>query len=151
MSVLFKEKQRFRQWWFWIFIIPLGALPLFGIYNQLILGEPWGDNPMSDFGLIVFSIFIYGTIILLYNIKLVTVINQYGIFIRFAPFRRKRIRWEQLKNVECIEYGFVGGWGIRLCTKYGTVYNVKGNQGLFLEYKSGKKKLKHNNFFNLFV
>ena len=141
MSVLFKEKQRFRQWWFWIFIIPLGILPLIGIYVQLINGEPWGDNPMPDWLLIVFSVFVYAIIFLFYNLKLVTVINQYGIFIRFFPFIRKRIKWNQIKEANVIRYKFLGGWGIRLFTKYGTAYNVNGNQGLHLMFKNDKQVL----------
>ena len=38
-----------------------------------------------------------------------------------------------------INYGFVGGWGIRLFTKYGTIYNTSGNKGLALELHDGKK------------
>src|SRR5690554_7570605 len=34
--------------------------------------------------------------------------------------------------------GFVGGWGIRFTMKYGTVYNIKGNKGLFVKLKNGK-------------
>lgn len=40
--------------------------------------------------------------------------------------------------MKVINYGFVGGWGIRLWTKYGTVYNVSGNKGLFIKLKNGK-------------
>jgi len=141
MSVLFKEKQRFRQWWFWIFLLPLGCLPLIGIYVQFIKGEPWGDNPMPDWGLILFSIGIYATLILFYNLKLVTVINQYGIFIRFFPFVRRKIKWNQVSFAKTIEYRFLGGWGIRLFTKYGTAYNVQGNKGLHLRLKNDKQLL----------
>jgi hypothetical protein len=141
MSVLFKEKQRFRQWWFWIFLLPLGCLPLIGIYVQFIKGEPWGDKPMSDMGLIFFSVLIYGLILLFYKLELVTVINQYGIHIRFLPFVKKKIKWNEVSYAETIKYRFLGGWGIRLFTRYGTAYNVKGNQGLHLILKNDKQLL----------
>lgn len=141
MSVFFKEKQRFRQWWFWMFIIPLGCLPLWGIYVQLIKGEPWGENPMSDFGLVLFSIGLYAFLFFLYKLKLTTIINQYGIYIRFFPFVRKRIEWNQIEKAEIITYKFLGGWGIRLFTRYGTAYNVKGNKGLHLILKNDKQLL----------
>ena len=38
-----------------------------------------------------------------------------------------------------INYGFVGGWGIRLFTDYGTVYNTRGNKGLALKLQNGKR------------
>ena len=141
MSVIFKERQRFRQWWFWIFIIPIGALPIFGIYKQIIKGEPWGDNPMPDVGLIAFSVFIYAIIFFLYNLKLSTAINHYGVSIKFYPFVRKRIKWNQIKSANTINYNFLGGWGIRLFTKYGTAYNVKGNKGLHIRLKNDKQLL----------
>jgi hypothetical protein len=43
--------------------------------------------------------------------------------------------------MKVLNYGFVGGWGVRLWTKYGTVYNVKGNIGLAIELKNGTKFL----------
>ena len=36
------------------------------------------------------------------------------------------------------DYGFVGGWGVRMWTKYGTVYNTKGSKGLLVELNNGK-------------
>ena len=52
MKTEFKEEQKFTQWWLWVILIPIGILPIFGIYKQLILGEKFGDKPMSDLGLI---------------------------------------------------------------------------------------------------
>ena len=49
--------------------------------------------------------------------------------------------WKEIKKVEIVTYGFVGGWGIRLWTKYGTVYTIKGNKGLAIELLNGKKFL----------
>ena len=46
-----------------------------------------------------------------------------------------------MKHAEIVNYEFVGGWGIRLWTKYGTVYNTKGDKGLAIELQNGKKFL----------
>ena len=59
----------------------------------------------------------------------------------FFPFTRIRVEWNEIKNAKVVNYGFVGGWGIRLWTQYGTVYNMKGNKGLAIELKTGKKFL----------
>lgn len=141
MRIQFEEEQKFNQWWLWIFLIPLGILPLFGIYKQLVLEEPFGDNPMSDLGLIVFTVLIYIFLAFLYLIKLSTHIDENGIQMRFFPLVKKDFKWKDIKNVQVITYGFVGGFGIRLWTKYGTVYNVKGNKGLAIELNNGKKYL----------
>jgi hypothetical protein len=69
-----------------------------------------------------------------------TKIDQKEIRIQFFPFTNKVVEWKDVKSAEVIKYGFVG-YGIRLFTKYGTVYNTKGNKGLALELKNGKKLL----------
>ena len=56
MKTEFKEEQKFTQWWLWLILIPIGVLPIFGIYKQMILGEMFEDKPMSDLGLIIGSV-----------------------------------------------------------------------------------------------
>jgi hypothetical protein len=53
----YSEQQSFRQvLWIWCIIIPISFLSslsiLYGFYQQIIQGEPWGNEPMSDGGLI---------------------------------------------------------------------------------------------------
>ncbi len=141
MKTEFKEEQKFNQWWLWLILILMGILPLIGIYKQLILGEKLGDNPMSDISLLIFSIIMFSLVGLFLIMKLKTSIDKNGINMYFFPFIKKSVDWQQIKNVKVINYGFVGGWGIRLWTKYGTVYNVKGDKGLEIVLKSGKKFL----------
>jgi len=141
MKTEFKEEQKFNQWWLWFILILMGILPLIGIYKQLILGEKLGDNPMSDISLLIFSIIMFSLVGLFLIMKLKTSIDKNGINMYFFPFIKKSVDWQQIKNVKVINYGFVGGWGIRLWTKYGTVYNVKGDKGLEIVLKSGKKFL----------
>lgn len=139
MTTLFKEDQRFTQWWLWVILIPIGILPVVGIVQQLILGEEFGDNPMSDFGLILFAVFVFALLGLFLMIRLKTEIDQNEVRMSFIPFVKKRIKWSEIKKAEVVNYGFVGGWGIRLSFKYGTVYNIKGNMGLAIELKNGKR------------
>src|SRR5690606_32273006 len=141
MKTEFKEEQKFTQWWLWLILIPVGILPIFGIYKQLILGDKFGDKPMSDLELVILTIFIFSLIGLFFIMKLKTSIDKNGIQMSFFPFVRKKVNWNEIKNIEVINYGFVGGWGIRLWTKYGTVYNMKGNKGLAIELNNGKKFL----------
>ena len=141
MKTEFKEEQKFNQWWLWLILIPMGVLPLIGIYKQLILGEKLGDNPMSDISLLIFSIIMFSLVGLFLIMKLKTSIDKNGINMHFFPFIKKSVDWQQIKNVKVVNYGFVGGWGIRLWTKYGTVYNMKGNKGLTIELLNGKNFL----------
>jgi hypothetical protein len=139
MNALFKEDQRFTQWWLWLILISIGILPVVGIVQQLILGEEFGDNPMSDFGLILFAVFVFALLGLFLMMRLKTEIDQTEVRMSFIPFVKKRIKWSEIKKAEVVNYGFVGGWGIRLSFKYGTVYNIKGNMGLAIELKNGKR------------
>ena len=141
MNTEFKEEQKLTQWWLWVIMFGIGAIPIYGIYKQIIIGEKFGNNPMSDTWLIIFAIFIFSLIALLWFTKLTTEINKNSIKINFFPFIKKNIEWSEIKNAEVIDYGFVGGWGIRLWTKYGTIYNTKGKIGLAIKLNNGKKLL----------
>ena len=141
MSIVFKEKQKFSQWWLWLILIGIGILPILGIYKQLIIGEKFGDKPMSDLGLIIFAVFVFSLIAMFCFMQLKTEIDQNGISMHFFPLVKKRVNWKEIKNAEIVNYGFVGGWGIRLWTKYGTVYNMKGDKGLAIALTDGKKFL----------
>ena len=138
MKIEFKEEQKFTQWWLWIILIGIGLLPIFGIYKQLIIGEKFGTKPMSDIGLIFFAIFIFSLIALFWFMRLKTEIDKSGIKMSFFPFVKKKVNWNEIKSAKIVNYGFVGGWGIRLWTKYGTVYNMKGKIGLAIELNNGK-------------
>ncbi|WP_235982900.1 hypothetical protein [Kordia aestuariivivens] len=116
-------------------------MPIYGIYKQLFLGEQFGDKPMSNVGLIILAVLIFVVLAMFYVIRLKTEIDNYEIRMHFFPFVKKRIHWTAIKSAEVLDYGFVGGWGIRLWTKYGTVYNTKGTKGLAIELLNGKKFL----------
>jgi len=141
MNIVFKETQKFSQWWLWLILIGIGILPILGIYKQLIIGEKFGDKPMSDLGLIIFAVFVFSLIAMFCFMQLKTEIDQNGISMHFFPLVKKRVNWKEIKNAEIVNYGFVGGWGIRLWTKYGTVYNMKGDKGLAIELLNGKNFL----------
>ncbi len=141
MKTEFKEEQKFTQWWLWLILIGTGIFPIIGMYKQLILGEKFGDKPMSDLGLIVFSVFIFGIIALFGLMRLKTEIDQKEIRMSYTPFIKRNVEWKDIHSAKVVNYGFVGGWGIRLWTKYGTVYNTKGNKGLAIELKNGKRFL----------
>lgn len=138
-TILYSETQKFTQWWLWLFLGGVGFFTLYILYKQLILGVPVGNNPMSNLGLGIFSIFVVCFIGLFFVMGLNTEIDNEAIHIRFVPFTSKHILWQDVQSVEVITYDFVGGWGIRLGTKYGTVYNIRGYKGLALQLKSGKK------------
>lgn len=140
MKIEFKEKQKFTQWWLWLILVGMVIIPIYGLYKQIVMGEPFGDNPMSDLGLIIFFFITFGLMVLFWVMQLKTEIDHSQIRMYFVPFIKKRIEWKDVKHAEVVNYGFVG-WGIRVGTKYGTVYNTKGNKGLAIVLKDGKRLL----------
>ena len=141
MKLLFTETQKFTQWWLWLLLLGIGSIPVYGIYQQFVLDTPFGSNPMSDNGLIGFSFLIYLVIVFFFFVKLKTEITSEEIKINFFPLVSKKVSWKEVASAKIVNYGFVGGWGVRLWTSYGTVYNTKGKIGLAIELKSGKKFL----------
>ena len=118
-----------------------------GLIRQVFLGMPFGNNPMSDLGLIILTgcmLLLFGAI---FSSKLQTVITEEGIYVRYFPFifRTRFFAWENIENAYIRKYSPLkeyGGWGIRFkLIRGGTAYNVYGNIGLQLVFNNGKKLL----------
>jgi hypothetical protein len=152
-EVVFEESQALRQPWLWILILPASLLEIclftYGLYKQLYLGEPWGNRPMSDLGLIIAALCVIGLAVglpaLLYAARLSVRIDGRHLQIRFAPFLRKTIPLEQIVSCEVLTYSPLrdyGGWGVRLSwSGKGWAYNVRGNRGVQLGLVGGKRLL----------
>jgi hypothetical protein len=137
-STVFFERQYFTQWWVWLLLLGLLALPLYGLYVQLVQDRPWGNNPMSDIGLAVFAISMAGFAYFFKWMRMDTVCDKDGMRVKFRPFVNKRVHWKEIADARVVDYGFVG-YGIRYGSKYGTVYNVKGRLGLAVTTTNGLK------------
>jgi len=138
MKPLFTESQRFNQWWIWLIIISTSIIPFIGIYKQIINKQPFGDNPMSNTSLIIATCVSLVIVLLFLLMKLDTTITKDRITFQFFPFVKRSYSFNDIETYKVIDYGFVGGWGIRFTMKYGTVYNTKGTKGLFIKLKNGK-------------
>lgn len=141
MSIIFEERQKMTQWWLQLIFGGLTLVPIYGLYQQLVKGEDFGTNPMPNIGLVLFALLMLGLMILIRTMELKTRIDEEAIDMEYRPLARKRILWKDVASASVLSYGFVGGWGVRLGTSYGTVYNAKGNKGLALVLKDGKKLL----------
>ncbi len=140
-NILFREEQRFTQWWLWLLLGGILLIPIYGIVLQMVFKQPFGDQPMSDVGLIIIFILNFGICFFLWALKLQTTITKDEIKITYPPLAKKRILWSEVEKAEIVKYSSFIGYGLRIWTPYGTVYNVKGNRGLFLILKSGKKMM----------
>lgn len=149
--IYYEEEQNLNHSpWLWVLLLifTLGALfPLVnGFYWQIIKGQPWGDKPMSDAGIIALVIAILllsgfmGSIIVF--MKLHVIIDMQGVHYQFFPNERK---WNTItkdailyyeigkKNI-FIRYGYYRYWFVRTKTM-----NVNGTVHLSLHLTNGRK------------
>ena len=129
MKPLFTEKQRFNQWWLWLLLAVSLAVPAILLFKEIT------EKSGGFSGLII----ILSVIILFVVLRMTTVVTKENIQLTYFPFVNKTINLADIETMKVINYGFVGGWGIRFWTQYGTVYNVRGNKGLHIKFKNGKQ------------
>jgi len=153
-KILFSEEQKFTQSWIaillYVMVVFNIALFGYGFTQQIILGKSWGNTPMSDTGLIITFLIVLaiftGLIILFHRAVLKTSITTDEILYKFPPFffKEKIIPANEIENITVRKYNPIleyGGWGIRSGFGKGKAYNVKGNTGIQLHLKNGKKIL----------
>ena len=154
-SLLFHEQQRFNQWWIWLIVIGINVLPFYGIYQQIILGQTFGTRPMSNAGLLLFAAFMLFISFFMFSFRLVTLIKQDGMYVRFYPIQTKMkfYNWRDINKLYIRKYKPLmeyGGWGLRYgFFGKGRALNVSGNIGLQIEFNNGKKLLIGTNKSNV--
>lgn len=122
----FKEEQKFTHLLFWLIMLAFYLFPVIVFMDKGI-----EDSFITFFIITAVNLFAF-------SIKLSTQIDEEGIQMFFFPLLKKSISWADVKSVKVIDYGFVGGWGIRFFSNYGTVYNIRGTKGMLVELNKGK-------------
>lgn len=145
----FQETQQFRQPWLWAFLLPVSLFLLghfsIGVVEPLLSGDPVIKNS-STFALLARSLSVLigvGAPVLFYKMKLITEVQEEGIYVYFSPFKHETISFDEIVSAEARTYtAFTeyGGWGIRQGPS-GHAYNVSGDYGVQLELTDGKKLL----------
>jgi len=140
-KVIFQEEQRFNQWWLYLIVLVTIVI----ILGSALAAVQTIDDEFALAGVMI-SCFL-GVLLMasIFIMKLKTTITEEKIHIHYYPFVKKEWLWADLKAAKVMDYGFVGGWGIRIWTGMGTVYNVRGSKGLHFktadkEYVIGTQK-----------
>jgi len=147
-KILFSEEQRFTQKWLWILIIGVALLTTIPAFYKILSAENYERVESDSFPLILLVtelVFMGGIILLFLKMRLIVEIKSDGIWFRFPPLlgKWKSIMKDDIVGFEIRTYRPVleyGGWGIKGSTR-NKAYNVKGNVGLQLYLKNGKKIL----------
>jgi hypothetical protein len=145
LEIIYTERQKFNQWWLWLILAVINGIFLFGLIKQLIFGQQFGDNPLSNAGLALLTLGFLAFTFLFYTFGLYTKIDKHGIYFRFIPFHGsfKFYPWEKISNLKICRYKALseyGGWGIR-GGRNGTAYTVSGDDGIEIELRSSNKIL----------
>ena len=142
--VLFREEQRFRQSWIWLLILFVAGLQWWGFIQQIIFGQPWGDNPAPDWMMILFwLLFGIGMPAFFVYLRLIVTVTDAAVIIHFRPLTRRSIPLTDIASVEAETYSPLrsyGGWGIRGLNK-NRAYSISGNQGVALILNNGDRIL----------
>jgi hypothetical protein len=142
----FQETQRFRQTWLLILMSIPVLIFIWGFIQQIILGQPFGNHPISDLALIgallCFIFFYYWFIQIL---RLEFIVDEFGIHYQFKGIHWKQyhLKWEEIESAQAITYKPLreyGGWGIRYGFN-GKAYSVSGNKGIQVLTKGGARIL----------
>jgi hypothetical protein len=107
---------------------------------QVVLGHPWGRQPMSNASVIGWTVFLWLVYLRLVTVRLVTDVRPAEVSIAMRGlWRERRIPLSEIKSAKTITYDPVrdyGGLGIRT-TPRGKAYIAGGNRGVRLELVKG--------------
>lgn len=145
--LLLKEEQKFRQPWLWlVMLVSLGSVVAifgFGLVQQLVLGKTWGNQPMSDTGLVAMSLVMFaftGVMVwLIWSMTLIVEVRDDSLRLHHKPLKRRTVSYTDIAKLEPVRYrpiAHYGGWGIRR-GRNGWAYNVSGNLGVRLDFHDG--------------
>lgn len=124
------------------------AMLLYFLYTWYIAQEAVDKVGANDTtGQLVVIASIVPVLLLFYVLKLKTEIDEIGVHYQFSPFHfsKHTVRWGDMKKCYVRTYSPIreyGGWGYR--TSFGSngkAFNVKGNKGIQIVLKTGKKIL----------
>ena len=142
--LLFREVQRFRQWFFWIPLLVVTGVVWWQFAEQVVGGHPQGTNPIPNWlAWVLALVFGIGFPAFAGVARLVTEVRPGLLAVRLAPFRFKPISLREVQSAEAREYSAMrefGGWGIRH-SRYGRAYNAHGNTGVQLVLADGSRIL----------
>ena len=147
-DIIYQEEQKFGLWLRWLVYLSMGLSVVISVFALAKESSPDGSLPNREIILAVvvgIGVPIAITALFLF-LKLQTEVRPDGIYVRFFPFhiRFKRFAREDLSEYYARQYKPIreyGGWGIRCSLRNGRAYNVSGNKGVQLVFKSGKKLL----------
>lgn len=130
-TVHFREEQRFSP----VIIITSVIALVVGLALLLV--------PSARLAGVIVAWTAGATALLFTVLKLVTEVRDDGLYVRLFPLPFRHIAWDKIKSHRVRTYHPLleyGGWGIRFGIS-GKAYNARGNRGVQLVLRSGRRVL----------
>lgn len=111
-QVLYREVQRFRQWWFLALVAGTAWIAWSAWIQQIVLGEPFGTQPASD--LMIWALWLVlglAVPVVALGLRLVTLVTRQAVVVRFPPFRPRVVEHDEILDVRTEEVRPVVRWG----------------------------------------
>jgi len=148
-ELIFREEQRFALWLRWLLALSMAFAVVLTIFSLVEIYPEQGPPPevLPIILLAISGIFVPTAIgVLFCLLKLETEVRSDSLYVRYFPFHIhfKRFTTDDLSEYYARKYKPIreyGGWGIRCSFRKGKAYNVSGNKGVQLVFKSGKRLL----------
>jgi hypothetical protein len=141
---LFHEVQYFHQRWRLAILATLVVVFLYGSYQQLVEGQPWGRRPVPNALLFLMTVGIAALLYWLLKIHLITEVREGEVFVHFRLlWKPRRFPFSAILSAEAATYRLMeqyGGRGIRR-GRHGWAYTVSGNRGVKLILAGGEQFL----------
>ncbi len=142
---LFRETQRFRQWFFYLPIAAVTVIVWWIFVQQVILGHPQGSNPVPGWlAWVLTMVFGFGFPAFAAIVRVVTEVRPGQLNVRLYPFPPRTIPVSSIREASVRHYsplGEFGGWGMRINKRSGRAYNAYGNMGVQLVLSDGARVL----------
>ncbi|AQQ72459.1 hypothetical protein SMSP2_02844 [Limihaloglobus sulfuriphilus] len=144
-EIIYSEVQRF-SWIINLIFIAVIIISFAAAAAALTAAGKSEEEPLEP-GMMLFTIIINLVLLaLLVTFQMQTRVYKDAVWVRLLPFMPwfKKIPFEDIREYCPRKYRPVfeyGGWGIRYSFRNGKAYNAKGNKGLQITLKNGKKIL----------
>jgi hypothetical protein len=142
-KIVFKEQQKFRQWWLWLILIFVAADTLWVTIREFKSNQ--GDTFEHIILPLILLVLSGSVIFFILSIKLETEIKEDGIYVRLFPIHRgfRFYPWNSIAQAYARTYkplAEYGGWGLRGLGN-NRALNIAGKEGLQLIMLDGRKLL----------
>jgi hypothetical protein len=138
--LLFHETQSFRLQRVRLMVAILPAAMSLLLIWQVILGHPWGKQPMSNGNIIGWTVFLWLVYLRLMTVRLVTDVSPAELRVTMRGlWRQRHIVRSDIKTAEIVTFDAArdwGGYGLRN-TRRGAAYIADGDRGVMLKLVKG--------------